>query len=615
MENNIMEEGVVGNLDMFLPDIVDEYEDYVYLGKNKYVTMYGVLTFPAYVHVGYFDEIINEMGPKVQCTSLFQRIKNSEAIAQLSSQIVVMRSNIANDRNPDAGIVQKIADYEEMRKSIQLNQDIMLQVVRLYKIFGSSKEDLDKNCEIFQNICDQVGMIVKCLVLDQGEAFKSSLGTMYMGFNEKKFKKNIDTGAFVSMFAHGHSGHMHSKGIYLGTIANTGARLIYDIFIGAPYLSNPMMMIFGIPGAGKSVLLKLIAARSNATTGDEVVYFDVENEAEKLIKKLGGNYINLEAGKKSGINPLDIVISEDKGTRFIDLSGKIASVKNMLNLVAAMFGAPNGLNGKEYTVVELVLSSMFESLGITEDPDSLYEYSEDIKEANSGFNVGKTKKKMFVLSDLKAELYKHDATKDLALLMENITGKASMSMFDCQTDESIQLDRRVTGYGYKKIRDKRTKAFALINVMESVLTRFMDYRYKDIFKRLIVDESWDLLKYKELLEYIEEANRRGRKYDVSVILSTHFVDELLASKEGKAILKIAATKIIMQQNIDSVEDIAEYFNFSDELKMGLSMFESGDAIMVSGNEKLKFNVEVFDYEWGFVSTSNTDNHKGGNVEG
>lgn len=606
--------GTVGNLDVLLPEAFIPEDDYVYLGKNKYVTIYGVLGFPGYVHVGYFDSIINEMGNKIQCVSLFKQVKNSEAIEILSSEITKMQSNMNVSKIPDAGVEQKINDYKETRTNIQLNQDIMLQVMRFYRVYGTSREELDKNCEEFQNLCDQSGVIVKCLVLDQDEAFKSSLATMYMGFNEKKFRKNIDIGGFVSLFAKGHSGHKHANGVYIGTVAETGSILIYDAFIGAPYLSNPMMLIFGIPGAGKSVLLKLIAARSNATTGDEIVYFDVENESRKLIDNNGGNFIVFESGKKLGINPLDIVVSEEDGEKFIDVSGKIASVKNMLNIVVAMFrnvagGSGGGLDGNEMTVLEVVLFNMYEKLGITENPDSLFEYREDVGSKDGVFNLGKVKKKLFTLTDLKKELYNHEETKKLALLMENITGNGSMSMFDCETDDNIIFDHRLTGVSYKKIRDKKTKAFALINMIEFVLTRFMDYRYLDRKKRLIVDEAWDLLKYEELLEYIEEADRRGRKYETQVLLSTHFVDELLATKEGRAILKLSATKIIMQQNIDSVNDIGDYFGLSDDLKVELATFEAGEGILIAGSEKIKIKVEVEDYEWQFVSTSQSDNDK------
>lgn len=603
MSDDIGYTGALGNLDIILPEAFIPYEDHVYLGRGKYASMYGVLSYPGYAYVGFFDEIIQDMRDKVQVMTHFSKIKSSKAIEALSDQIRVMGSNMRlHTSDDDAAMKQKIYDYQEIRERIQLNQEVLMQSVRIYKVLGNSKEELDENCEKFENICDNMQIIKKCLILDQEEAFKSTLPTMYMGFNESKFKKNIDTGGFVSLFAKGKSSLTHKNGTYLGKIADTGAPIVFDNFVGPPYLSNPMMLIFGIPGAGKSVAMKIIGKRANATTGDEIIYFDVEKESRTMIDDSGGVYINLDPGKKSGINPLDLVVSEEDGDRFVDVAGKIASIKSLLNVVVTLFRGSN-LKGTEITALEFTLRRMYSEIGVNDSPESLYEQRDsDQKGDEKVFNVRSVKKKIFRLRELKSELKKNEATAELAEIMEVITGEGSMSMFDCYADTDIKMNHNMVGIGYKKIRDKKAKVFALITMIDWVWNKFSDYQYKDIRKRLLIDEGWDLIKHPEILEYLEEIDRKGRKYWAQLIITTHFVDDLLSTKEGKAILKLSATKVIMQQNIDSVDDISGYFSLPEDLRTELPMFEPGDAILIAGNEKVRMNFEVFEYEKRYVFT-------------
>jgi hypothetical protein len=58
----------------------------------------------------------------------------------------------------------------------------------------------------------------------------------------------------------------------------------------------------------------------------------------------------------------------------------------------------------------------------------------------------------------------------------------------------------------------------------------------------------------------------------------------------------------MQQNVDSVDKIANHFSLSDSLRSELFLFDPGNAIVLAGSEKLKIHFEVFDYEKDYVFT-------------
>ncbi len=595
--------GTLGNLDLILPPAFIPYEDHIKLSINNLTVIYGVLSFPSYLHIGYFDEIINEMKDKVHKVTYFSKISNKRAIDLLTDQIVVMGSNLkVKASDDDAALKKKRHDYEALRDLLQLNQEVLLQSVSLYKVSGHSLEDLRDHCNQFENLCDNLQVIVKTLIFDQEEAFKSMLPTLYMGLEEKKFKKNIDSGGFISLFAKGKSGLLHENGTFLGHMLDTGSPVIFDSFIGPPYLSNPMMTIFGIPGAGKSVAMKLIGKRANATSGDSIVYFDVEKESRKMVEDSGGYYVDIRPGVKSGFNPLDLFVTQEDGVKFVDLSGKIASIKDLLSVVSVLI-RKCPLSGSEITTMEFVLRSMYQELAISEIPDSLYEEREsDSEGSDQVFNFKAVKKKIFVLTDLRQRLEKEEATKELAQMMQLITGQGSMAMFDCETNVDFQVKHRITGIGYKKIRDRSTKVFAIMTMLNMFWSMFSDYDLVGHGKRILIDEGWELIRLPEILQILEEMARKGRKYWTQLILTTHFVDDLLRTNEGRAILELSSTKVIMQQNVDSVDRIGDYFALSDDIKSELFMFEPGNAIVLAGSEKFQMHFDVFDYEIDHVFT-------------
>ncbi|QUI25903.1 ATP-binding protein (plasmid) [Vallitalea pronyensis] len=587
--------GTVGNLDLILPQAFDEHDDYIYLGRNRFVRVYGVLALPFLVHIGYFDPLYVELGQNIDTIDYIERIPDQEAVNKLTTEITKAQSN-ASLNGGDEKYTQKANDYRKMRKDIQLGRKKLLSVTKLIRVWGKTLEELNENSDIFENQCETMSIIVHCLSLKQAEAFKSTMPSILMTEQEKKYKNNITSDGFAALLPDGTNGLQHPEGYYLGYTLATKTRIFYDNFVGPPLLSNPMIMIIAPSGSGKSVLLKTITSRSTSN-GAWNVYFDIEGEAEKLIKYLGGNYIEIEAGSKTGINPLDLEVEEDKkGNRKIDIYGKVAEIREMLSIFCEKMRG-HGLRGLELTGVEEAVRELYSDKKITQNPDSLYEYRDD---EGDEFSIGQKKKKMPILSDLRNKLDEYPATKKLAELMKLITGDGSMALFDCQT--TVKLQQGLTGIGFKGVSDGFMKFYAVINAIEWVWSVFGNYKYKHIKKNVEIDEGWYFAKYPAAAALLEEMDRRGRKYTASLIIASQFINEFLASESGQTIIDMASTKIIMKQNPDSVDKVAGHFKLSNSLKNDLVTFEEGNALLLCGNNKVKMHVEVFDFEWEYFRT-------------
>ncbi|GKX32308.1 conjugal transfer protein [Vallitalea longa] len=587
--------GTVGNIDLILPQAVDEHEDYIYLGRKKYVRIYGVLAFPYLIHIGYFDALYGVLGQNIDTIDYVERIPDQKAVNKLTIEIAKAGSN-AKLNGGDQKYVQKANDFEQMRKEIQVGTKKLLSVTKLIRVWGNTLKELNENSEIFENQCETMSIVVHCLSLNQENAFKSTMPSILMTEQEKKYKKNITSDGFAALLPAGKNGLHHPNGNYLGYTLATNSKIFYDNFVGPPLLSNPMVMIFGPAGSGKSVLLKAFLSRSNAM-GAWNVYFDLEGEAEEIINHLGGNYINVAPGKKTGFNPLDLEVEEDKnGRKRIDIYGKVAEIREMLSIFCEKMRG-KGLTGLELTGVEEAVRELYSERGITQNPDSLYEYR-DGKE-NGKFSVGQRKKKMPILTDLRKKLLEYPNTKELAELMKLITGDGSMALFDCETTVNLH---GLTGIGLKDVSDGFMKFYAVVNILEWVWSVFGNYKYKHIKKNAEIDEGWYFAKYPAAATLLEEMDRRGRKYSAALVIASQFIGEFLGTESGQTIVDMASTKFILKQNPDSVDKIVNHFNLSDQLKNDLVMFNEGDAVLLSGNEKIEMHVEVFDFEWEYFRT-------------
>jgi type IV secretion system protein VirB4 len=84
------------------------------------------------------------------------------------------------------------------------------------------------------------------------------------------------------------------------TSANTG----YDLSLHVGGV--PHMAIFGPSGSGKTVFLGMMVAALERVTGPggTVVLFDKDNANEILVRAMGGRYLTLRSGEKSGLAPL-----------------------------------------------------------------------------------------------------------------------------------------------------------------------------------------------------------------------------------------------------------------------------------------------------------------------
>lgn len=615
LDDNLTVVGTVGNRDLIYPDAFIEREDYLYLGFQRYVRVFG-MTVIASTHVGMFDPVFKKFGEFVDSTSYISRIGNREAIAQLRDQIAVVGSNerLAKKRGTvDYGAEKMRASLEEMQMLVQTDKERLFYVRKFFKIWGRTKEELDYNSNTFLTELEGMSMDARVFILNQTEAFLSTLPSSYLMPTKNQFKRNFTTAGIAGILPTGYNGVNHPGGIYLGHTLDTGDYVKYNFFHGKDGLTNPMAIILGKKGSGKSVLEQLLGLRS-AAKKDWVFYFDIEGEYEESVRKMDGKIVRFRPGQKTGINPLDLneTFDEDTGERYVDIHEKITDVRENLNVFVSKYrpSLPY-LDGKEITVLEEVIRECYEIRKITSDPDSLYEESDAYIESEDGYIISRVKKRMPIYSELREKLTKYEATRDLAELMKIITGNGSLSIFDCESTVDFKKGEPIC-FSFKGLNDTFSKLYAILSLMDFLWSVLGKWEYADVEKVILKDEVWFFVRMAAVVGKMENFIRRGRKYKIAIIMATHLISDFLGRGENnaaKALLDLCETKFILGNAPEVVSEIVDYLKLPAGLKTEISRYTEGQCILMNSQMRASMQVKLFDFEKKYMKSKKKDADK------
>lgn len=290
-------------------------------------------TFPEFLRGMYtFGDVnvsvfINPVSESTSQTDL------NRTINELESERVVAQDR--GDINRERIIAQKRAEAEELRDAIAAGFNKLFDSTIISTVFAYSMDELDKYTELLTNEMSKNLIDLKPAWAMQDEAFRSN-----MPFCENKLNKShtFDRRAMSTVFPFFNSEVGHEDGIPLGFNKQTGLPILYNNF--SSKLTNYNMIVFGKSGAGKSVTIKTLSARSSILMGIESLALDAEGEYGVVAESLGGVNVVISPTSKTIINVFDIepeVIKDEitgKERTIVSVENKVEDVTQGLLTMA-----------------------------------------------------------------------------------------------------------------------------------------------------------------------------------------------------------------------------------------------------------------------------------------
>ncbi|MBS2965942.1 type VI secretion protein [Actinocrinis puniceicyclus] len=154
------------------------------------------------------------------------------------------------------------------------------------------------------------------------------------------------TAQLAGLYPFLYGGGIPAVGPYIGTNLLTGAAFSCHpiAWLHAGLITNPNMLITGIPGAGKSAHIKALSLRLMSYGVKTLVLGDLKNEYKELAQGLGVQPVQLGPGLPARLNPLDAgPLGEDLPADPAELDERLAEIhRRRLTLLGALLATKLG---------------------------------------------------------------------------------------------------------------------------------------------------------------------------------------------------------------------------------------------------------------------------------
>ena len=580
-------------ISLLAPEVIEEKRDYIYLGSDKYARIFSLVFYPNKIWLGWIDEILNEIGD-VDISVQVQVADERNVEKYLTHKITKLRSdkylfikqgNIENLYK----LEEQIQALEARRKDIQIHNDKMFFVKIEFRINAESIKELNEKSTVLRDEFSNRACEVKPLYFKQLDGLKETLPINNNIIRDNT--RNMTSEGLATMFPIARTKSDLSKGIYLGRDLFTGLPLNLETFCDE--LSNANIAIFGIPGAGKSVAVKVILGR-NVVEGRRMATIDIEGEYGSLTEKLGGRVIKVRQGIPVGINLFDIDIDEDEN--FIDIDTKVTEIRAILYGIINKY-ENRSLKPYEISDIEKAVKEVYFEKGITKDRYSIYEKQGG--KIDGKITLGNVKKRMPTLTDFHRVMKDKIGNKELATTLSNFLRGNTLGIFDCQS--TLKINDQVICFDISEIRDEIMRYYVCLVLTTWITNKYMATKEKNL-RYVTIDEAWNIFKNKETSDFLEDLARRARKKKVALILATQNLGEMRQSRQAEAIVNCCDTIILFKQSVGSIDEVMKFFKLPSGARDILLKARPGECILIRAGEVRAVKIEMTEFESKFVTT-------------
>ena len=544
----------------------------------------------------------------------------NRTINELESERVVAADR--GDINRERVIAQKRMEAEELRDAIAAGFNKLYDSSIIATLFAYSVDELDKYTELLSNEMSKNLIDIKPCWAMQDEAFRSN-----MPYCDNKLNKShtFDRRAMSTVFPFFTSDVGHEDGIPLGFNKQTGLPILYNNF--SSKLTNYNMVIFGKSGAGKSVTIKTITARSSILMGIESLALDAEGEYGAVAESLGGVNVVISPTSKTVINLFDIEPETTKD----EITGRERTVLNVENkvedvtqgLLTMSRGSTKSTEVNELTkqIISESVAEEYAALGINSNVESLYERqtTQDI-DMSKNF-LGRTKKDMPTIGSWYRRIVRKSQENEnpdyrfhysyLVKVMKQYVREynGQMAYFDGQSTFELLDGVPFINLDISQLEERFARPLAqqilLSWVWEKYVKKNSEDKTKAAKKRVLVDEAWMLLPYPEAVDFLNTMARRARKRNVSLAVISQKFQDFYEKQECQAVLTSAETKLFLAQDKAEIEYLREVFKLSEGEAGFLITCSRGEGLLKVGGDSAILAIQPTKKEFEFVETNLT----------
>ena len=520
--------------------------------------------------------------------------------------------------NRESTIGQKRLEAERLRDEIAAGFNKLFEASIISTVFAYSMDDLDRYTKLLSSEMSKTLVGIKTAWGIQEDAFQSNLPFMN---NKIKKTHTFDRNSMGTVFPFTTSEIGHPSGVPLGFNKQTGTPILFNNFDSS--LTNYNMVIFAKSGAGKSVTMKTLVSRSSVLMGIESLALDAEGEYTIVAESLGGINVVISPTSKTIINIFDVETETIKD----EITGRDRTVLNIENkvedvtqgLLTMAKGSTRSTEVNELTkqIIAETVAEEYAALGITSNPNSLYE--QNTMGISNGDMLAKRKKKMPTIGswykrllakakDNKNPDYQFHYSYLLKVMKQYIREyDGQMAYFDGQSTFELLEGAPFINLDISQLEERFARPLAqqilLSWIWEKFVKKNSEDRKKATQKRVLVDEAWMLLPYPEAVDFLNKMARRARKRNVSLAIISQRFQDFYEKPEAQAVLTSSDTKLFLAQDKSEIQYLKEVFKLSEGEANFLVTCQKGEGLFKVGSDSAILKIMPTKKEFEFVETN------------
>ena len=619
-EYNILKKKTVKEL--IAPSGIDASNlDYLKISSSttRFARSFFIFALPRMATFPYLLRDMYEFGD-INTSIYINPVPEAESQRQLNKTINELETEklVARDKgniNRESLLSQKQSEAEALRDKIAAGFNKLFEASVVTTLFSYSLKDLDKLTTLLINELSKSLVSLKTTWALQEEAFKSNVPLMNDMINKTH---TFDRDSMGTVFPFTTSEIGHDTGVPIGINKQTGAPILFDNFHSS--LTNYNMVVFAKSGAGKSVTMKTLIARSSVLMGIESLALDAEGEYVTMADALGGINITISANSDTIINFFDIeeekVKDEITGKErsVLNVESKVEDVTQVLLTMARGSTRSTVVNEITKQIISEAVAEEYAELGITSDPESLYVANADYKDM-----FARTKKDMPTIGSWYNRILqkaKENTNEDyrfhysyLTKVMKQYTKEynGQLAYFDGQSTFNLLEDITFINLDISKLEETFARPLAqqilLSWIWEKYVKKNSENKGRAKQKRVLVDEAWMMLPYPEAVDFLNRMARRARKRNCSLAIISQRFQDFYEKPEAQAVLTSSDTKLFLAQDKSEIEYLKEVFKLSNGEASFLTTCLRGEGLLKVGGDTAIIQVKPTKREFEFVETN------------
>ena len=443
-------------------------------------------------------------------------------------------------------------DAAALLADLQSRNERMFLLTFLVVNTAPTRQQLENDLFTVSGITQKYNCFLKRLDFQQEQGFMSSLPLGYNGIEIQRGMTTSSTAIFVPFMTQ--ELRMDGQALYYGMNALSQNVIMAD----RKKLKSANGLYLGSTGSGKSFAAKRELINVFLATKDRIIVVDPMGEYAPLVRRLGGEVIEISPNSPHHINPMDLKLN---------LAGEDSPLSMkadfLLSLCELILGGKEGLQPIEKTVIDRCVRLVYRELAL-------------------GIGDGK----MPLLQDLYETLCQQpepEARRIATALELYCTG--SLNMFNHPTN--VQTDSRITCIVLKNMGENLRKI--AMHITNELVTQAVDENFsRSLATWCYYDEFHILLQDALSASYFVRVWKMRRKKGCVPSALTQNVKDLLASREIENILENSDFMILLSQAQGDRAILAKQLGISEHQLSYIAHSNSGEGLLFFGNTTIPF---------------------------